>query len=380
MKVLINAFSARQGGGQTYLHNLLSFLPPENTAQVFVLAPESLLLPQTAHITRIRVRWPVENPFLRAIWEKTRLVPLIRKLGVDVLFCPGGTVGARAPDGCKTVTMFRNMIPFDRVQRRKYPLGYQRLRNWLLEKVLLKSMLRADLVIFISGFARKVIENRARGRLHASVTIPHGVNPHFRVGQDNKPARPAWLPPDNYLLYVSTLDFYKAQVEVLQGYALLNQRRVTREKLILAGPANPAYARKVRAEIGRLGLTDHVIVAGEIPYRELPGVYHHALINIFASESENCPNILLEALAAGRPIVCSNRSPMPEFGADAVLYFDPAAPHELADQLSLVIDHPALQTQLAAKAGERAGLYDWHQTARLTWQAIENLHGQHAQP
>lgn len=374
MRVLINAFSARQGGGQTYLLNLLQFLPADSDAEVFVLAPESLELPEDRRgIVRLRVDWPVENPFLRAAWERIRLPKLLRELSADVLFCPGGVVGTFPPKGCKTVTMFRNMIPFDLAQRRKYPLGYMRLRNWILHKVMLRSMVQADLVIFISEYARSVIEAAAGGALRGAVVIPHGINPRFRIAPGEKPARPEWLPREGYLLYVSTLDVYKAQIQVVQGFAILKQQRQTKEKLVLAGPENPEYGQRVRAEIQRLGLSGDVIVVGPIPYEELPVVYHHAAINIFASESENCPNILLEALAAERPIVVSNRPPMPEFGGDAAVYFDPASPPDLAEKLAAIIDNPKCMEELSEKAGGRALLYDWSTAARLTWGAIANL-------
>lgn len=373
MRIVINAFSARQGGGQTYLLNLLKFLPLDSTAEVFVLAPHSLKLPDhRRNVKRLHVNWPVENPFLRAIWEKLQLPKLLRERRADILFCPGGVVGARVPQGCKTVTMFRNMIPFDLVQRRKYPLGYQRLRNWILQRVMLQSMAQADLVIFISEYARKVIETMADKPLKKLVVIPHGVNPHFRIARDAKLARPEWL-PEEYLLYVSTIDVYKAQVEVVQAYAKLQQHRQTKEKLILAGPENAEYGLKVRDEIERLGLVGDVLVVGSIPYEQLPAVYHHAKINIFASESENCPNILLEALAAGRPIVSSNRSPMPEFAGDAVIYFNPSSPDELAEKLASIIDNPKWMGMLSNNASERSLLYDWNTSARLTWDAFENL-------
>ena len=108
---MINAFSARQGGGQTYLINLLKFLPVESNAEVFVLAPQSLKLPELrSNVKRLHINWPVENPFVRAIWERFQLSKLLREIRADILFCPGGVVGARAPKGCKTVTMFRNMF------------------------------------------------------------------------------------------------------------------------------------------------------------------------------------------------------------------------------------------------------------------------------
>jgi glycosyltransferase involved in cell wall biosynthesis len=374
LRILLNGLSAPRGGAQTYLINLLRFLPEETPADIFVLAPDSLPLPaDRENIKRIPVDWPVENPFIRAAWEKFCLPKLLRHVRADVLFCPGGIIGASLPPGCKSIAMFRNMIPFDPAQRRRYPLGYMRMRHWILEKVLLRSMLRADLVIFISEFARTVIEDRASRRLKNTVLIPHGIDPSFRNGRGKDSPRPKWLLAEDYLLYVSCVDFYKAQVEVVQAYALLKQRRPTREKLVLAGPESPDYGRKVRQEIHRLGLDEDVVMVGQIPYEQMPELYHHAKANIFASQCENCPNILLEALAAGRPVLASNRPPMPEFGGDAAVYFDPTSPTELAEQLARLLEDPDRMRELSAKAKERSFRYDWARTAVATWKAIEKL-------
>lgn len=360
---------------QTYLINLLRFLPEDAPADIFVLSLDSLPLPtDRENIQRIPVDWPVENPFVRAVWERIHLPKLLRQIGADILFCPGGIIGASVPPGCKSVVMFRNMLPFDLVHRRRYPLGYMRMRHWILERVLQKSMLQADLVIFISEFARKVIESRAGGPMKNSVVIPHGINPCFRNGEAWNPRRPDWLRPEGYLLYVSKLDFYKAQVEVVQAYAVLKQSRPTREKLVLAGPEeSPEYSRKVHAEIHRLGLHEDVVITGHIPYEQMPALYHHALVNIFASRCENCPNILLEALAAGRPILASSTPPMPEFAGDAAIYFDPSSPNELAEKLAQMLDDPVRMRELSARARERSHHYDWPRTAIATWQVIGEL-------
>ena len=370
-RVLINALSARQGGGQTYLINLLEHMPGGGEVEAFLLAPPSLRLPEGVNgVHRLHVRSAVENPFLRAIWERFRLPFLTRRLGADILFCPGGVVGAKAPGRCKTVTMFRNMLPFDLRQRRKYPLGYDRLRNWILRRLMLRSMRSADLVIFISDYARNVIRDVAGISPKRMVVIHHGINPHFRRRDDESLPRPSWLPPEPYLLYVSTLDVYKAQIEVVQAYAIMKERRVTREKLLLVGAENAWYGDKVRQEIRRLGLEGDVIVAGTVPYHDLPTVYHHAMINIYASETENCPNILLEALASGRPIVSSDRGPMPEFGGEAVVYFDPSMPEELAEKLIALMGDPARRERLSRRAREQARMFNWQRSAELTWSAI----------
>jgi len=259
------------------------------------------------------------------------------------------------------------------VQRAKYPYGLMRIRNWILERIMLKSMLKADLVIFISDFARQLINERTGFKLKNAVTIPHGINNIFKISKEKKPSRPKWLPEGEYLLYVSILDVYKNQLEIVQGYHLLHQRRKTQEKLILAGHNTSRYGEKVRREINKLNLENEVIIAGNIPYNKLPNIYYHAKLNIFASECENCPNILLEALGAGRPLVVSNRQPMPEFGGDSVIYFDPSSPNDFADKITSIIDDPLKIEELSKKTRELSHVYDWCKTADKTWKSIEAL-------
>ncbi len=373
-RVVIDALSARSGGGETYLRNLLARWHGNGYGEIYVLTSDSSSLPTgNGKVKQIRVRWHVENPILRAIWVRLSLRRLLHRLQAQVFFSPGGVLLAQPPQGCKTVTMFRNMLPFDVTQRKRFPLGLERLRLWILKRVLLRSMMRADLVIFISEFGRKVIEAQSRGRLKRTMVIAHGVSRSFRAATEDARTAPDKSPDGGYFLYVSPLAPYKAQIEVIRGYALIKQRRSTKEKLLLAGWDLPAYAAKVRQEISKLGLKDDVLLLGPVPHNDLPSLYQHAVVNIFASECENCPNILLEALAAGRPVVCSNRPPMPEFGGSAAMYFSPSSPEDLAEKLLWLLNHPDLQDDFGSRARERSLLFDWRKTADLTWRTIADL-------
>jgi glycosyltransferase involved in cell wall biosynthesis len=372
LKVLINALSARRGGGQTYLSNILDRIDLADGLEVVILAPASLQFTPDPRITRWAPACSA-NPLARALWEKCCLPGVLRSTRADVLFCPGGLINAKVPAGCRSVTMSQNMIPFTPGIRKQYPLGWQRVRNWLLEHAMLKSMAQADLVIFISEYARGVIEAHAGGPFTKTITIPHGLSDHFRIDPANEPARPGWLPDGDYLLYVSLFETYKHHLELVRGFHLLKALRPTREKLVLAGKNDLPAGRAVREEIARLGLQDDVILTGNIDYRELPAVYRHAKVNLFASGCENCPNILLEALGAGRALLVSNLPPMPEFGGDAVVYFDPASPDDFARQLAALIDRPAELERLGGLAAEQARQYDWNATARRTWSALGQL-------
>lgn len=372
MKILINALSARQGGGQTYIKHLLENFPKNEVDEAVIVAPKSLELKIDAYnIKRLNTLEIVgENPIARILWEILVLPKLLRSTESNVLFCPGGSVSGNIPKNCKVVTTFQNMLPFDRIQIEKYPFGYVRFRNWYLSKKLLKSMKRSDLVIFISKYAKSVIENDYSLKLKNSVVIPHGISPIFNKNTELELPRPSWLPSSEYLLYVSIFDVYKAQLEVIKAYNLLKKDNAINLKLVLIGSSNGLYGQQALQLVSRLGLEKDILIVGEVPHNELPAIYQHALINIFASETENCPFILLEALASGRPLLSSNCQPMPEFGGDAALYFNPQSPNELAHLITQVESDKILLNELSQKSLKRSLLYNWEESAKCTWSAI----------
>jgi glycosyltransferase involved in cell wall biosynthesis len=370
MKIVINGLSARLGGGQTYLKNLLSHLPDQFDLDIVVYAPISLQLPEDRRIRRALPRWPTENPLLRTLWERFVLPRILVKERAQLLFCPGGIIAARVPADCKTVTMFRNMIPFDPEVLRRIPFGLQKIRNILLRRVMLQSMAHASLTIFISDYARRVIETLTH--IPNPVTIPHGINSDFRTHSSTLP-RPAWLPASEYLLYVSRFDVYKHQFEVASAFAALPPALTRSYKLLLVGEQDGVLSRQV-AELARQhNLEDQILITGPIAYADLPAVYRHATINLFASSCENCPNILLEALGAGRPVLSSDVMPMPEFGADAVGYFSPSNPQSITNALLSLLQDEERRTQLAAAAARRSGDFDWEESSRVTWAHLDGL-------
>lgn len=367
MKIVINALSARLGGGQTYLKNLLLYLPQQVDLDILIYAPASLALPEDSRIRRGTTSWPTENPLLRAVWEKIVLPRTLRKEKTQILFCPGGILASHVPVGCKTVTMFRNMMPFDPIVLKRMPFGLQKIRNWILKRVMLRSMRKADLTIFISEYARGIIEKLIV--VKKAATIPHGINSKFKTAGQHI-ARPSWLPRSEYLLYVSRFDAYKHQMEVVQAYEKLSMDLRYQYKLLLVGQADNKFALNVKTFMKEKKLEEHVILMGEIPYVDLPLLYHHASINIFASSCENCPNILLEALGAGQPVLSSSIMPMPEFVGNSASYFYPTDPMDIYEKLKSLLLNESLRKELSMAAKIRSEQYDWKKTAALTWNAL----------
>ena len=375
MRVLINGLSARLGGGQTYLLNLLRRVPQHADWRVFLLCPDSLdLTGLPGNVERVENDLKLDNPFRRAIWERFNLGKLASKLDADLLFCPGGLLPPGSlPAGLKTAVTFQNMLPFDKTQRTRYPLGYRRLRDWLLERGLSSSMRRADLVIFISRFAQEFIQAELGHLAGRSVVIPHGIDPRFFPDADNPLPLPAGVPTGEYFLYVSFIDHYKSQIEVVRAFAQVRQLSKSGASLLLIGAENPPYGEALRGEIDSLKLGETVKVMGNLPHHDLPALYQHARINLFASCIENCPNILLEIMASGRPALVSDRGPMPEFGGQGVSYFDPENITQLVERWMTLLSEPEQGKRLAECARERVSVMSWEHTAALTWGAMDEL-------
>lgn len=367
MRVVIDALASRDGGGQRYVRNLLSFDPPEDI-EVFLLAPETLKIPKIAKsVVRIPVAHGLTYPFARSIWYKTGLNRLLKKLHADVLFTLG-PLPVKVPEQLLLVARCANMLPFDPVQIARYPLGYRRVRLKLLTGLWLRTLLASDLVIFVSEHAREVITGKARGRLRRAVVVYNGVE---RASlKDVEPERSV-LPAEKCLLYVSRLEPYKSHLELVRAFHLLGKMWRGAEHLVLIGPEwSRSYSRSVRREIERLGLQSKVHLLGALPSERLKTAYREARIGVFMSECESCPNILLEAMAAGSPMVVSARMPMPEFAGDAVLYADPAQPTEVAGQMARLLADSNLQRILGELGKQRVELFNTEAEAKKTWESI----------
>lgn len=375
MRILVNGLSARLGGGQTYLINLLSHVPPDSDWEVFLLCQDNLTIEDfPPNVRRLKTIINLENPIKRAIWESLFINRIIKKNSIDIFFSPGGLLPvARLPSNIKSVVTFQNMLPFDSEQRKRYPLGYRRIRDWLLERGLSSAMKKADLVIFISEFAKKYIFDRLGEIKGKSVVIPHGLSQQFFPHTEKISKKPTVIGQYDYFLYVSFIDYYKSQIEVVQAFAELKNKTKIIAKLILVGAENPPYGLKLRQEISRLGLEDSVKILGNLPHSDLPYLYQNASINLFASCTENCPNILLEIMASGRPALVSNYDPMPEFASSTVTYFDPKNHTNLLEQWSELLINMEYGLRQAKNAMDRVSNMKWDNTAELTWLALASL-------
>lgn len=369
MKLLIiNALSALRGGGQTYIINFLDHLPESDFEVLLLINSKNRDIFDKYASDRVRlyeVVWASKSIIHRTLWECFVLPSFLTKQQANVYYAPGGIMTTKMPKGVTSATALRNMLPFDELERKRFPLmSYIRFKLWLLRYVFLASYKMADKVVFISEYSKSVIKDFIPNIDEKSVVIPHGLNSLFLNSKESYEL-PEYLDENKFYLYVSILDVYKAQKEIIKAWKVLSDEGFE-YPLVLVGPKYNEYGEEVVTMIDELGLQGKVIYHGKVDYEKLPGLYKSARALLFASSCECCPNILLEKLAAGKPVLCSNIEPMPEFGGDAAVYFDPYAPDTLVEEVRLLEEDQEKMKRLAEKSGKQALKFDWEETVKKT--------------
>jgi len=377
MRVGIDASNLRAGGTATYLIELLRAANPPDLGfdEVVVWAGSAVLNKiedrQWLRKSPQQLLEQAANPFsdrrhlLRAYWQRFKLRKLAELAGCDLLFVPGGLDHSGFHP---VVTMSHNMLPFDLGEASRYGWSLSRLRLWILRRLQTRTFRHADGLIFLMAHARETVSRVAQINGPRTVVIPHGVSPRFsfapRVQRDlseysfSQPFR---------VLYVSTVNLYKHQWHVVEAIAQLRGAGFP-VALDLVGAGFPAGLQRLTDKLRSLGAaSDFVQYRGQVAYDVLHHLYQQADLKVFASSCENMPIILLEAMAAGLPIACSKRGPMPEVLGDAGVYFDPERPREIAIAIETLIRSPQIRARNAALGFERAQRYSWERCARETF-------------
>ena len=110
---------------------------------------------------------------------------------------------------------------------------------------------------------------------------------------------------------------------LLKAWSLFVTTNPAPFKLYLVGPSYPPQLRKIQALISSLNLENSVVLLGPLEPASVQSLMSRSIANIFASTCENCPNILLEYLAARRPILSTIKEPMFEIGSLSMFVFRP---------------------------------------------------------
>jgi glycosyltransferase involved in cell wall biosynthesis len=259
------------------------------------------------------------------------------------------------------------MLPFQYKEMARYGLSWMFLRLVILRISQGNAIRKADGMIFLSQFAQSTISKKVR-LANEVIIIPHGIGRGFiRLPDTQKTIDEYSFERPYRLLYVSIIDVYKHQWHVAESVNRLRKKGFP-VALDLIGSAHPPALKRLRKILNELDPgQSYIRYLGPKPYKDISQWYHGSDAFIYASSCENLPIILLEAMAAGLPIACSNKGPMREVLGKAGVYFDPEKPIEIAEAVRKLLVDPALRARCAKSAYDQARKYSWEQCAAETF-------------
>ncbi len=362
----IDASRNRSGGAKAHLIGVLSNCAPEKYGihEIHVWAFRSLLdkLPDQPWLIK-------HNPIAlecslvkQLVWQATALADEVRLSRCDILFTTdASTLCTFRP----MVVLSQDMLSYEPGVMRYFGYGLARLRLLIILVLQNLAFRRAAGVIFLTRYAGKVIQQSC-GALKSVAYIPHGVGTAFK---EVTPER-SWSESDERAVkcvYVSNAEMYKHQWLVVEAVSTLRKRGYN-IKLSLVGGGKGHAQRLLEKTVAELDPEGHFVEQQELlPHAALPELLAQADLFVFASSCENMPVTLVEAMAVGLPIACSNRGPMPEVLADGGVYFDPEDADSIADAIEQIIQSLELRLAIAQRAKALSQQYSWKRCADETW-------------
>jgi glycosyltransferase involved in cell wall biosynthesis len=171
--------------------------------------------------------------------------------------------------------------------------------------------------------------------------------------------------PRPYALYVGTIQPRKNLVRLAQAYAGLVKAYAVPWDLVIAGGKGWLSDEVVQA-IEDLALPGRIHLPGYVPEAQLPALLNGARLFCFVSLYEGFGLPILEAQAAGVPVMTANNSSLPEVAGDAAILVDPTDVDAIADAMLRLSSDEALRQQLIAAGRANVARFSWEKAARET--------------
>ncbi len=234
---------------------------------------------------------------------------------------------------------------------------------------------RASRVITISQHTQKDIQQWLQCPPEKIRLIPQGYSRQYRPIQDRQhltEVRQKYRLPEKFILYVGNHKPHKNLARLLKGYRLLPDEMQREYALVLTGPISQ-NTKTLQDLADCLDIRPQVLFLGLIEEKDLPGLYNLASLCVLPSLYEGFGLPLVEAMACGTTVACSNAAAIPEVVGSAGRLFDPLDPEAISQAILQAIQYDVGKTGNRQKCLDQAAKFSWEKTAAQTWQAYQEL-------
>src|SRR5579864_7533740 len=356
-------------GNETYIRNLLNcFAALDRRADFVTYLSRKTAFPEVP--SRFHKRLVAVNPFLRLGFD---LPWRLRRDRPDILH-----VQYTAPVLCSTPVV----VSVHDVSFLEHPEYFTSFRAMQLRCTVERTIRAAARVLTPSEFSKRSILDAYGLRDDKVVVLPNGVCSSFHPIARETAQR--WVQSSldlqsPFVLSVGDLQPRKNHVGLIHAFErLVRAYPQLTHHLVIVGKET-WYAPVIRAAARKSSVSERIHFAGFVSDEDLLRLYGACDLFAYPSFYEGFGLPILEAMACGRAVVCSNTSAMPEVADSAAILFDPNSDDEIALAMRDLLLNPELRQRMERLGTQRAAMFSWESTASKTLElyyavAGENRH------
>lgn len=287
-----------------------------------------------------------KNKYYAHFWEHC-ILPL-KALKYDILFCPSNIAPLYLPKSVKLVLTLHDLSYKD------FADMYSAVFRKYYEFVVPKALQRADKVLTISKYSYNRIIGEYDFVKNKIEFIYHGLGEIFVYDKNTQRG--------NYLLYVGSMNDTKNFSSVIKAFKRCENLGYD---LMMVMPTSANFHLDVSKQhlLEEAQANPHIKIVDYVVQEELVKIYQKAKLFVFPSYHESFGFPILEAMACGTPVICSDVTSMPEIGGDAVVYCDPYDIEDIENKILSVLSDKELQEQMKIKGLQRASMFSWEKAA-----------------
>jgi glycosyltransferase involved in cell wall biosynthesis len=247
-----------------------------------------------------------------------------------------------------------------------FPQGFHAHEQWVYANLVRACARAARHLLTVSQFSKQ--ELMQHWKIPADkITVTYDGLDACYTPSGSEPTRED--PP--YILYVGNLHPRKNIVRLLDAYVQVCKSGKFPHRLKIVGQAT-WMAGDVFAAVRESEFADRVEFTGYLSYEKLTSLYQNAAVCVYPSLYEGFGLPVLEAMACGCPVVCSNTTSVPEVAGDACIQVNPESSSEIAQGICSILSDPSLAQDLRQRGPRQAASFTWEGCAEATLSAYRS--------
>lgn len=315
------------------------------------------------NVTPVVLNPPARHPILFIYWFEIAVRKALKKHSIDLLFSPDGYLSLSSS--------VKQVITIHDINFEHHPKDLPLSARLYLRYFFPRFAHKASEIITVSNYSMEDIQS-VYGIESTKISYCwNGASDEY-VPLDEKSIgeiRSKYSSGNPYFLFVGSIHPRKNLLRLLRAFKEFKQHDRLSMKIVLVGSSMWRRDKELEQLMKALG-TD-VVFTGHLEKQELCKVTAAAFALTFVPYYEGFGIPIVEAMKCGVPVICGNRTSLPEVAGDAALLCDPFDEQAISRCMSELTSDAILYQDLKRRGLERGAAFNWEHSANHVWKVIE---------